>query len=183
MPGMVAEATAVLGSDARFRIRQMDAQKLNLPNDSFDTVIANHMLYHIQDRPRALAEMRRVLVPGGRLIAATNSQSHLREIWTLVDECRGEGSPINGALPFSLENGEEQLRPCFANVFIHPVRGALQITEAEAVEQYVLSLGEAKQTIVGHRLDQLRRRVQDVISSAGAFVAHTHSGLFIGRKV
>jgi hypothetical protein len=32
------------------------------------------------------------------------------------------------------------------------------------------------------RLDELRRRVQHEIQSAGAFVVHTRAGLFIARK-
>jgi SAM-dependent methyltransferase len=35
---------------------------------AFDAVIANHMLYHVPDRARALTEIRRVLRPGGRLV-------------------------------------------------------------------------------------------------------------------
>lgn len=52
----------------------------------------------------------------------------------------------------------------------------------EAVIQYVLSFNEAKQRIVGDRLDELCWRVRDEIRSAGAFVVRTHSGLFIARK-
>ncbi len=37
-------------------------------------VLANHMLYHVPDLDRALAEIRRVLKPTGVLIAATNSR-------------------------------------------------------------------------------------------------------------
>ena len=182
MPGMTDEAIAALGKDERFRVRQMDAQTLDLPDARFDAVIANWMLYHVEDRPRALAEIRRVLKPGGALLAATNGDAHVREIDALVNEYLGDASPVKARLAFSLESGEGQLRPFFASAAVHQGRGALRITETEAVVQYVLSFNDSKQVIVGPRLDDLRRRVRDEIGAAGAFVVQTHSGLFIARK-
>ena len=44
------------------------AEQLPIPDDSFDLVVCVHALHHI-DRPvRAIDEMARVLVPGGRLV-------------------------------------------------------------------------------------------------------------------
>src|SRR5579884_2810231 len=63
-----------------------DAQAIPCADDAFDVVVADHMLYHVPDRPRALAEFRRVLRPGGWLLAATNGMAHLRELDELL--CR-----------------------------------------------------------------------------------------------
>ena len=46
--------------------RLMDARDLDLPSESFDAVISRLTIMLIPDRHRALAEMRRVLKPGGR---------------------------------------------------------------------------------------------------------------------
>jgi SAM-dependent methyltransferase len=181
-PGMTEEAITALGNDARFRARQMDAHTLDLPDASFDAVIANWMLYHLDDRARALAEICRVLKPGGALFAATNGDAHVAKIDLLVKEFIGDAAPTRGGLAFTLENGEAQLSPFFASVAVHQGQGTLHITETEAVVQYVLSFNESKHMIVGDRLDDLRRRVRDEIGAAGAFVVQTHSGLFIARK-
>jgi ubiquinone/menaquinone biosynthesis C-methylase UbiE len=45
-----------------------DAQALDLPDASFDTVVCTLSLCAIPDERRAVAEMRRVLRPGGRLL-------------------------------------------------------------------------------------------------------------------
>ena len=182
MPGMTDEAVAALGKDERFRARQMDVHTLDLSDAGFDAVIANWMLYHVEDRPRALAEIHRVLKPGGALFAATNGDAHVGEIDALVNDYLGDASPVKARLTFSLDNGEGQLRPFFASIAVHQGRSALRITEAEAVVQYVLSFNKSKQIIVGPRLEDLRRRVRDGIEAAGAFVTHAHSGLFIARK-
>ena len=59
-PGMIETARRSL-AEQRFRYRVADAQALPFDDDRFDGVIANHMLFHVPDRARALREMRRVL--------------------------------------------------------------------------------------------------------------------------
>ena len=49
-------------------LRLGDAQNLDLPDSQFDTVVATLALSSIPDDHRAVAEARRVLRPGGRLI-------------------------------------------------------------------------------------------------------------------
>ncbi len=49
-------------------LRQGDAQALPFPDASYDTVICTLSLCGIPDVARAVAEMRRVLRPGGRLL-------------------------------------------------------------------------------------------------------------------
>jgi len=52
---------------ANTTFRQMDAEQLNFPDDAFDIVTCALSLFQFPDMKRALAEMRRVLKPGGRL--------------------------------------------------------------------------------------------------------------------
>jgi ubiquinone/menaquinone biosynthesis C-methylase UbiE len=49
-------------------LRLGDAQALDLPDASFDTVVCTLSLCAIPDEPRGVAEMKRVLRPGGRLL-------------------------------------------------------------------------------------------------------------------
>jgi len=49
-----------------------DAQALPLADNSAGTLLANHMLYHVPHIVVAVREARRVLSPGGVLLAATN---------------------------------------------------------------------------------------------------------------
>lgn len=48
-----------------------DATSLALPDDSYDVVLCQMGLMFMEDRPAAVAEMRRVLAPGGRLVVNT----------------------------------------------------------------------------------------------------------------
>src|SRR5436305_15089237 len=82
---MLEEARRNLEKGGRaFRFELMDAQAIPFEDRGFDAVIANHMLYHVPDRGLALAEVRRVLKPGGRLYTSTIGGSHLRELDELV---------------------------------------------------------------------------------------------------
>jgi ubiquinone/menaquinone biosynthesis C-methylase UbiE len=61
-PGMLQEAQQNLrGSRRPFAFAVIDAQAIPYEDESFDGVIANHMLFHVPDRPRAFVEIRRVL--------------------------------------------------------------------------------------------------------------------------
>jgi ubiquinone/menaquinone biosynthesis C-methylase UbiE len=60
------ERAASLGVQADLRLG--DAQALDLPNAVFDTVVCTLSLCGIPDERRAVAEMKRVLRPGGRLV-------------------------------------------------------------------------------------------------------------------
>ncbi len=52
---------------------QANAEHLPLADASVDRLMANHMLYHVPNQEAALAEMRRVLKPGGVVMLATNA--------------------------------------------------------------------------------------------------------------
>jgi SAM-dependent methyltransferase len=104
--GMVDEARSRLGALATYRVA--DVQELPFVDASFDLVIANHMLFHVPDRRRALREIARVLRSGGVVIATTNGRNHLCELraaWSARWSRR-----------FGLENGAAQLGRFFTEV-------------------------------------------------------------------
>lgn len=93
------------GVDARVA----DATALPFDDACFDVVAAMWMLYHMPDLDGALAQVRRVLRPGGLFVAVTNGEKHLA---TLLREAGGE--PLS--TQFSTENGRAALETHFNDV-------------------------------------------------------------------
>lgn len=174
-PGMIAAARVRLGG--RFAYALADAEALPLPAGRFDAAIANHMLYHVPDRRRAVREIARVVRPDGVLYAATNGRDHMRELAELAARWVEAGLIHRSSEAFGLENGAEQLRAGFARVDVDARHGELVVTEAEPVVAYVRSLvGD------GWDGDPLRREVAMIIEREGAFRITTHTGLLVARS-
>jgi ubiquinone/menaquinone biosynthesis C-methylase UbiE len=71
--GMLARATQQVGERrlTNVRLERMDAERLELEDAQFDRVLCGWGLFLFPQPHRALAEFRRVLKPGGQLIATT----------------------------------------------------------------------------------------------------------------
>jgi SAM-dependent methyltransferase len=69
--GMLEQARRRLGADADLRVTDL-ADPLPFPDDAFDDVMASLVLHYLRDWEPVLAELRRVLKTGGRLIASVN---------------------------------------------------------------------------------------------------------------
>jgi SAM-dependent methyltransferase len=69
--GMLELARRRLGDDADLQVAELGSP-LPFPHDTFDDVTASLVLHYLKDWGPALAELRRVLKPGGRLIASVN---------------------------------------------------------------------------------------------------------------
>lgn len=62
-------------------ILQADLLALPFPDSSFDLLIANHVLEHVEDDGRAMAEIVRILKPGGYAILQTPYSGILEKTW------------------------------------------------------------------------------------------------------
>lgn len=182
--GMLAEArTKLAGTGRSFRFEAADIRQLPPGDGRFDAVIANHMLYHVPDKPRAFREVLRVLKPGGRFYATTVGERHMWELSDLVNRFFQEESSFDfdsRHLDFLLENGRAQLDPFFADIEIRRYTDSLKITQAEPLIQYIYS-GRFKET-ARSREQEFRAFIAAEIDRNGAIHIFKDSGIFIGRK-
>ena len=73
------------------KLLRAPAEDLPFNDDSFDTVVATLVLCTVDDQPRALRELRRVLRPGGRLLFIEHVRSDDQKLARLQDRMM----PIN----------------------------------------------------------------------------------------
>jgi ubiquinone/menaquinone biosynthesis C-methylase UbiE len=163
-PGMVDQARAVLADRAGYAVA--DVQELPFDAASFDAVIANHMLFHLEDRERALGELARVLRPGGTFRATTIGLDHLRELREIVPP-PPESQWAKTRERFMIEQVHDELAPFFVGVEVEPVPGPqeLQVTELEPLLDFVRSRGD----VTEEELEPLRQAYEAEVAERGFF--------------
>ncbi len=154
-PRMV-ELARTRGVDARVG----DVQDLPFHDGEFDCAVAAWMLFHVPDLDRGLSELARVLRRGGRLVAVTNSERHMRELRELAGSAAWDR-------PFTRENGAEILARHFANVERRDADGWATIEDEAVVRGFVRSLGRGEPATLPPFTLPLRARRASAI-----FVAH-----------
>jgi ubiquinone/menaquinone biosynthesis C-methylase UbiE len=91
----VAEA----GLSGRIRCQRADAKVLPYPEGTFEAVLCNTIVHHIPEPARVLAEMARVVAPGGTLFVRDLARPDTAEdVARLVEQYAGAESPAARAL-------------------------------------------------------------------------------------
>lgn len=141
-PGMVAAASAratACGAFAAVDGREADLQSLPFEDACFDRVIANHMLYHLPDPSLGVAELARVVRPGGAVIVATNGARHMRELHELESEVFGTSLVDATVDVFGADVGFGLLRRRFGDVRWVQYEDELRCSDPADVLEYACS--------------------------------------------
>jgi ubiquinone/menaquinone biosynthesis C-methylase UbiE len=177
-PGMLDAAWRNLVVTGRnYKFKEIDAQSIPFEDETFDAVIANHMLYHVPDRPKAIAEIKRVLKSGGRLTATTVGENHMQQMMDWY--ARVHASKIWGSFanPFTLENGLGQLKSYFPDASVSHYEDNLQITEIEPIMAYIRS-GIRVSELSEDELANLQQDLERELQEKGKIFISKDSGLF-----
>ena len=180
-PGMVETVRAVYGGMPGVKAELIDIQQIPYPDGSFDTAIANFMLYHVPDLPRAIGEVRRVLKPGGRFYAATNGNGGLMGFMReAMERCGLDPSVFARGFSFSLQNGGGLLEPYFAAVERRDYPDALAVTGTADLVDWVRSTGGMTGYTEGE-LDKLSAYFEGLRRRDGVIYIPKECGMFVCR--
>jgi ubiquinone/menaquinone biosynthesis C-methylase UbiE len=134
--GMLAVAA---GSAEPVQWRRGTAEALPFSDASFDRVVSGFVLMFLTDRTRALAEMARVLTPGGRLTVTTwtslPTTPGYAAMVDLLAETVGPSAATALSAPFSLgDSGQlhELLAPAFDHVTVRRIEGTARFPSIDA---------------------------------------------------
>ena len=141
-----------------------DVTNLPFPDGSFDLVVSSLSLHHWDEPEAAVPELARVLRPGGRLVAITNSRTQLAELWKAV-----EYEPTESG--FSSENGRAQLEAHFSHVERHDIVPMAVFEDRATAAAYIESLGSERAALVSRLPDD-----------GWPLVAHGATSVFVADK-
>lgn len=181
--GMIRDIRKVFGEDRKYlRLLSCDCQAVPFEDNTFDLVVANHVLFYCGDVEKACREIYRVLKPGGRVIAATYGKHHMEEINRLVlgfderivlsSQCLYER--------FGKENGGSILEKMFKEVCWEEYEDSLCVNEPEPLISYILSChGNQNEYIIdcyNEFKDYVKKKMQPF------FYITKEAGIFSGKK-
>ena len=191
LSGGMLRSLADLRRSGRLTLIQADAQQLPLGEGSVDVGLAMHMLYHVPDVRAAVRELRRIVRPGGTVLASTNSPGTLAEVHDLLHAAVSEavGRPVHAlpALSFTTQTGAALLEGEFSSVTLHRHEVMLAFPSAQPVVGYLNSIREPIERFVGEpfgfdaMLGGIASRIEKVIRAQGCFRAASRSGVFVCR--
>ncbi|MEO6811409.1 MAG: class I SAM-dependent methyltransferase [Isosphaeraceae bacterium] len=116
MLDLAAQNLVEAGLTDRVRLVEADAKGVNLPAGSFEAVLSNTIIHHIPDPRLALAELPRLVAPGGTLFVR--------------DLIRPESEAALAALVTTHAGSEG---PAARALFAESLRAALTIVEVRAI--------------------------------------------------
>ena len=167
-----------------------DVQNLPFASGSFDCATTIHMIYHVPDIARGLAELARVLIKKGTLVLTANSQGSLPRMKMLkrkAAELMGMELYRQVDDRFNTEGGAEFLRQHFSTVKLETCPSTIRLRDPEPYVHYLDSTRPfwqpAPDDQMWHRaLVMIRQAIQAEIEREGEFTDEKNFGIFTAEK-
>lgn len=177
--GMLEDAKDNLHKQKNIQYQCFDCHHIPYDDETFDVVIANHVLFYLHDIHQALKEIRRILKPNGIFYCSTYGKKHMKEITDLVKEFNPKIVLSNVKLydVFGLDNGKNILKHYFRDIDLKRYEDCLLIDHADDLSNYILSCHgnqvefifndyQAFQTLVERKVQHTMKVTKD----AGLFI-------------
>lgn len=166
--------------DYDFIYKEINAEDIPYEDESFDIVIAQHMIYFVPNIEKALSEIKRVLSPNGKFYVTGNSCDSMRELNELVERFAPNIGLDNNGLSsrFSLEEGEKILKKYFNKVEVEILEGKIIVDDAKPVVSYKASTIQGSSILVGEKKKEFTKYLENYIKNNGNISITTKTGIF-----
>jgi ubiquinone/menaquinone biosynthesis C-methylase UbiE len=169
-----------------------DATALPLRDDVADATLMLWILYHVPKPERAIAEARRVLRPGGTLVAATNDEypdpTYADIIERALTSCLNQPiGPWVHPLEFHTDNGAQLLQRTLDDVAAHRWTTTIELTDSAPLVEALDSIRGPVELTVGAPLpwqdvlSETTRLADDHIAGNGHLRFRRAGAFFIAR--
>lgn len=192
--GMVREGMQRIGSfsgpktapgplrNDQFQFAIFDTDRLPFETGLWDVVLAFGLLDLVADVQRVLAEIWRVLKPGGRFYTSAGGRHHLVELEALLSPF-GTGFQIGGnPAQFGLDNGARRLASCFENIILARYHDDLVFKTVEPIMAYILSENEVEEQLTAENQLLLERCLTELLAEWGEIRITAEKGVFTSQK-
>jgi SAM-dependent methyltransferase len=181
--GMIRDVRRRLPSEEnRFSFETFDCHDIPHEDESFDLVIANHLLFYCDDIHKVCKEISRILKPGGISLCSTYGDHHMKEITSLVQEFdqRIVLAAENLYDRFGLDNGAALLAEHFTDVDLLRYEDAIEIHKAEPLVEYILSCHGNQNQYILDRYHEFRQFVEKKVQKK--YRITKDAGIFVCEK-
>ncbi len=183
---MINEAKLNLGNDSkRFNFIITDLTSLPFDDNSFDVVIANHILFFMKDIDLALAEISRVVKPNGVVYCSTIGSNHLKELQELMLSFSSSIRIYEDKLSskFGLENGEKILNRYFNKVEKVLYDDKLIVNDTKNILEYIYSIPGNILDIIDSKKKEFEGYIRKTIDKNGEIYITNSLGLFKAKNI
>ena len=163
-----------------FQYKEINAEKIPYKDETFDVIIAEHMIYFVSNIEKALEEIKRVLKPNGKVYITTNSKNTMNELNELCEKFAPNSGLSNNGLSerFNLEEGEKLLKKYFNNVSLNVLEGKIILSESEPLVSYKASTIQGKSILIGKKRIEFKDYLDNYIKENKQILLTTKAGIF-----
>ncbi len=180
--GMLDDAKNRLKDIKDIDYQCFDCHQIPYDNQTFDIVIANHVLFYVQDIEQVLKEINRVLKNDGIFYCSTYGKKHMKEITDLIKEFNPKITLSNIKLydVFGLENGKIILEPYFKKIetLIHD--DYLLVNDVNDIINYILSCHGNQSEFILKDYESFKKYMEKKVKNEIKITKA--AGIFICRK-
>lgn len=182
--GMIQDAKENLKDIEGLHYHQFDAHNIPYKDDTFDVIIANHVMFYLADIPKALSEIKRVLKKDGIFYVSTYGENHMKEIRELVQEFDPKItlSSVNLYEVFGLQNGQSILKDYFNDVERVDYEDHLEVTDMDDIANYIISCHGNQIEYLTKNYNKFHALLENKIKNKPYFYITKEAGEFICKK-
>jgi len=180
--GMIEKAKSKIKFE-NVRFETAEIENLRYNDNSFDLVMAHHVIYHAANKDKALLELKRVVKLDGFVSITTNSEKHMLNVYTISHSIDENFSMVRNIDGFTEEDADIMLPRYFPKITKHVYEDLLKVTDLDIMIGYLKSTTEPrKMDLRDDFYDQFANIVKKDIKEKGYFGILKRSPLFICRK-
>ena len=180
--GMIEKISSKLEhSNIKFEVA--DIENLQYEDNTFDLVMAHHVIYHASDKDKAISELKRVTKPGGTISITSNSEKHMLNVYTISNSIDNNYSMVRNIDGFTEEDADKILPSHFQTYQKEIYEDLLKVTDSDFMLEYIKSTTEPRKMDLKESFyDEWAKIVKDEVDEKGFFGILKRSPNFICKK-